>query len=138
MTEKIPNLSQACYFKEKMWKNCIVGWSLSRKHSTWIGHNMGMRHMLNFFYRYRSGPLPNDISSCPPCAHLNQDSTLSYIIASENSIQGRHPLVVTVVLGVSCDITINHQNYLQSFHYFPLCHAGTKWTHKIKPTSTHL
>ena len=39
------------------------------------------------------------MSSRPQCAHLNQDSTKSTIIASENTIQGRQPPVDTMFVG---------------------------------------
>ena len=43
------------------------------------------------FYRHNSGPLPDDISSCPPCAYLNQDSAALAIVAHTKSIPGIRP-----------------------------------------------
>ncbi len=42
-------------------------------------------------FLHNSGPLPDDISSCPPCAYLNQDSAALAIVTHTKPIQGIPP-----------------------------------------------
>ena len=58
----------------------------------------GNRRPVNFFYRHNSGPLPDDISSCPPCAYLNQDSTALAIITQKNILKELVHLLIWVAM----------------------------------------
>jgi len=97
MNEKFPNLSQAFNFRRTDVVKTITLLAGPFNHSNInrIYHKVfkvecpysGNRRPVNFFYRNRSGPLPDDISTCPPCSYLNQDSTALPVIRHTKHIQ---------------------------------------------------
>jgi hypothetical protein len=101
MNERFPNLSQAFNFRrtDVVKTIALLAGPFNDSNINRIYHKTfkvkcpftGNRQPVNFFYRHNSGPLPDDISSCPPCANLNQDSAALAIVAHTTSIPGFCP-----------------------------------------------
>ena len=90
MKERFPNLPQAFNFRRRdvVQTIALLAGPFNDSNMNRIYHKTfkvecpftGNRRPVNFFYKHNSGPLPDDISSCPPCAYLNQVSAALAIV----------------------------------------------------------
>jgi hypothetical protein len=95
-----PNLSQAFNFRRTNVIKTIVllAGPFNDSNIDRIYHKKIQRRMsiyrkqaaCELFYRQNSGPLPDDISSRPPCTYLNQDSN-AFAIITKKTISGSCP-----------------------------------------------